>query len=155
MSVLSEDALRKKWSFLLRICSVNVNKSPRNYRYGHIYWINPEWKLHFLCSDNLNDLQVKNQKPLGLCWDWIILISNKNWKNLNTSWKLLKIFEKTTYLDELFHFCSNFLVTEILNTRLNPCIIVFMKFLFEKTPAYCKRMSHGNKTIKFTEFSKK
>ena len=45
------NTLHKKWSFLLRISSVNVTKSARDCK-------NPEWKeildgkLHFLCSDN-------------------------------------------------------------------------------------------------------
>ena len=31
----------QKWSFTLRISSVNVTKSAGNYRFGHIYWRNP------------------------------------------------------------------------------------------------------------------
>ena len=34
-------ALHKKWSFPLRISSVNVTKSPVSCRFGHIYWSNP------------------------------------------------------------------------------------------------------------------
>ena len=33
--------LHKKWSFRLRISSVNVTKSAGNCRFGHIYWRNP------------------------------------------------------------------------------------------------------------------
>ena len=33
--------LHQKWSFLLSIFSVNVNKSAGNCRFGHIYWRNP------------------------------------------------------------------------------------------------------------------
>ena len=44
-------ALHKKWSFLLRISSVNVTKSTVSFGFGHIYRRNPQWKkLHFLCS---------------------------------------------------------------------------------------------------------
>ena len=32
--------LHKKWSFPLRISSVNVTKFAGNYRFGHIYWRN-------------------------------------------------------------------------------------------------------------------
>ena len=41
--------LRKKWSFPLRISSVNVNvtKSAGNWGFGHIYWENPQWKTLF------------------------------------------------------------------------------------------------------------
>ena len=34
-------SLHKKWSFLLRISSVNVAKSAVSYGFGHIYWKNP------------------------------------------------------------------------------------------------------------------
>ena len=33
--------LHKKWSFPLRISSVNVTKSAGNFGFGHIYWKNP------------------------------------------------------------------------------------------------------------------
>ena len=33
--------LHKKWSFSLRISSVNVTKSTVNCGFGHIYWRNP------------------------------------------------------------------------------------------------------------------
>ena len=40
-------SLRKKWSFSLRISSVNVTKFESCCRLGHIYWRNPEWKATF------------------------------------------------------------------------------------------------------------
>ena len=42
-------ALHKKWSFSLRISSVNVTKSTGNCGFGSIHWRNSE-KLHFLYS---------------------------------------------------------------------------------------------------------
>ena len=42
--------LRKKWSFPLRIPSVNVTKSAVCYGFGYIYCRNPSWKTSFLCS---------------------------------------------------------------------------------------------------------
>ena len=36
-----------KWSFPLRISSVNVTKSAGNCGFGHIYWRNPSWKTPF------------------------------------------------------------------------------------------------------------
>ena len=39
--------LHKKWSFLLRISSVNVTKSADFCGFGHIYWRNPQWKTSF------------------------------------------------------------------------------------------------------------
>ena len=41
----------KKWSFPLRIYSVNVAKSAGSCWFGHIYWINLYWKPSFLCSE--------------------------------------------------------------------------------------------------------
>ena len=41
-----------KWSFLLRISSVNVTKSG-NCGFGHICWRNLNRKLHILCSFNI------------------------------------------------------------------------------------------------------
>ena len=40
-------SLHKKWSFALRISSVNVPKSARNCGFGHIYWRNPYCKTSF------------------------------------------------------------------------------------------------------------
>ena len=44
--------LHKKWSFPLRISSVNVTKSAGNCRFGHIYWKNLNGKFNFLCRRN-------------------------------------------------------------------------------------------------------
>ena len=41
LSTLISSTLHKKWSFPLRISSVNVTKSAGNSGYGHIYWRNP------------------------------------------------------------------------------------------------------------------
>ena len=40
-------SLHKKWSFPLRISSVNVTKSTITCGFGHIYWRNPTWKTSF------------------------------------------------------------------------------------------------------------
>ena len=39
--------LHKKWSFPLRISSVNVTKFAWNCGFGHVYWRNPEWETSF------------------------------------------------------------------------------------------------------------
>ena len=39
--------LHKKWSFLLRISSLNATKSTGNCGFCHIYWRNPKWKASF------------------------------------------------------------------------------------------------------------
>ena len=45
--IFSHLALRKKWSFPLRISSVNVTKSAVSCGFGHIYWRNLSWKTSF------------------------------------------------------------------------------------------------------------
>ena len=40
-------SLHTKWSFPLRISSVNVTKSAVSCGFGHIYWRNPKWKTSF------------------------------------------------------------------------------------------------------------
>ena len=39
--------LHKKWSFPLKISSVNVTKSAVSCKCGHNYWRNPRWKTSF------------------------------------------------------------------------------------------------------------
>ena len=43
-------SVHKKWSFPLRISSVNVTESTGICGFGHIYWRILKKKLHFLCS---------------------------------------------------------------------------------------------------------
>ena len=49
-SCFSLYSLHKKWSFPLRIFSVNVTKSAVSCEFGHIYWRNPYWKTSFFCA---------------------------------------------------------------------------------------------------------
>ena len=42
-----KSSLLKKWSFPLRIFSLNVTKSTVSRGFGHIYWRNPKWKTSF------------------------------------------------------------------------------------------------------------
>ena len=55
--------LRKKWSFPLRVSSVNVTKSAVSCGFGHIYWKNPWWKLLFfvLCKYGLKVFWWENK----------------------------------------------------------------------------------------------
>ena len=53
----------KKWSFPLRISSVNVTKSAGNCRLGHIYWRNSEWKTSFF-------VQCNERETIILIWVW-------------------------------------------------------------------------------------
>ena len=45
--------MHKKWSFPLRIFSVNVTKSAVCCGFGHIYWRNPKWKTSFFVQCTL------------------------------------------------------------------------------------------------------
>ena len=45
-----KNTLHKKWSFALRISSVNVTKSAGNSGFGQIYWRNPECKTSLFCA---------------------------------------------------------------------------------------------------------
>ena len=42
--------LHKKWSFPLRISSVNATKSVVSCGFCHSYWRNPYWKTSFFCA---------------------------------------------------------------------------------------------------------
>ena len=42
--------LHKKWSFQLRISSINVTKSVVSCGFGHIYWRTLKWKTSFFCA---------------------------------------------------------------------------------------------------------
>ena len=57
----------QKWSFPLRIYSVNVTKSTDSCGFGHIYWRNPYWKTSFLVQrikwDTFNKLQFDTSWP--------------------------------------------------------------------------------------------
>ena len=52
---------QKKWTFPLRISSVNVTKSAGNFRFGQIYWRNPEWKTSFFLDCQLFSVLVLAQ----------------------------------------------------------------------------------------------
>ena len=51
----------QKWSFPLRISSVNVTKSAVSCGFGHIYWANPLWETSFFvqCHVLVTSVKVK------------------------------------------------------------------------------------------------
>ena len=53
-------AQKMKFSIKNSIKKVNVTKWAEKYGFGNIYWRNPKWKLHFLCSDS----QISSINPL-------------------------------------------------------------------------------------------
>ena len=52
-SLSERSTLHKKWSFSLRISSVNVTKFKRNCSCGHIYWKSPWWNNSFFARCNI------------------------------------------------------------------------------------------------------
>ena len=68
--------LHKKWSFLLRISSVNMTKFAGNCGFGLIYWRILNRKLHFLCSLILSENSVHIDKsiafPINKVSQWTI-----------------------------------------------------------------------------------
>ena len=53
-------SIHKKWSFPLRISSVNVTKSAVSCGFGHICWRNPSWKISFFCAS----ISINQQLPM-------------------------------------------------------------------------------------------
>ena len=51
---VEELTLHKKWSFPLKISSVNVTKFAGNCSFGQIYWRNPWWKTSFFVQCQLS-----------------------------------------------------------------------------------------------------
>ena len=69
--------LHKKWSFLLRISSVNVTKSAGKCGFGHIYWKNSQWKTSFFVqwSDwNLQKIKQELSNTLRLNYGYLKII---------------------------------------------------------------------------------
>ena len=61
----------KKWSFPLRISSVNVTKSTGNCELGHIYWRNPSWNTSFFVqwlkpkTNKSEDKSIRNTNDIN------------------------------------------------------------------------------------------
>ena len=68
---------RKKFSFPLRISSVNVTNSAVSCRFGHICWRNRNGKLHFLCNQNLE-----------LCWNTLFFLDVNVLETVPRSWSV-------------------------------------------------------------------
>ena len=58
---ITKDQLHRKWSFPLRISTVNVTKFTVSCGFGHIYWRNPQWKTSFFV-----------QWPLRGPYQWVL-----------------------------------------------------------------------------------
>ena len=80
-----QQTLHKKWSFPLRISSVNVTKSAGNWGFGHIYWRNPLIENFIFCAvKNIIFKILPCCNKIYLLWDVSIL------KCLSSLKKILK-----------------------------------------------------------------
>ena len=57
----------QKWSFPLRISSVNLTKSAVSCGFGLIYWRNPSWKTSFFVQHKLK-LLLSNEITHDITW---------------------------------------------------------------------------------------
>ena len=72
-------ALHKKWSFPLRISSVNVTKSPVSCRVGRNYWRNPSWKISFFMQCSFQwKIEYRHILLLWKAWQMIMIIMMTN-----------------------------------------------------------------------------
>ena len=87
-NLLLQSTALKKWSFPLRISSVNVTKTAVSCGFGHIYWRNPEWKNSFF---------VQWKYCCSLLWVTILL-------DRNSIQALHRTFQLNIYIAHFFHF---------------------------------------------------
>ena len=66
MLVTYEQSLHKKWSFPLRISSINVTESAVSCEFSHIYWRNPEQKTSIFLSCE-SSFQLLNNHASNWC----------------------------------------------------------------------------------------
>ena len=82
--------LHKKWSFSLRILSVNMTKSADSCGFGHIYWKYPSRKTSFFmeqnflhsCSHQNHIVEVNYYFNIyfSQCWCWNFQKLDKNYR---------------------------------------------------------------------------
>ena len=70
----NKQALHKKWSFPLRISSVNVTKSTVSCEFVQIYWRDPQWKTSFLVQWKIISTCARQM----LCLDYSNLQERRN-----------------------------------------------------------------------------
>ena len=87
----------KKWSFSLRISSVNVIKSAVSCKFGHIYWRNASWKTSFFVQCVYTTIRITGISSRGRnSWKVFdsatttLMISNKEMEDIL---KIVKSFE--------------------------------------------------------------
>ena len=98
--------LCKKWSFPLRISSVNMTKFAVSCGFGHIYWTNPQWKTSFF-------VQWKNPHS-EIFWSTFFRIWNGFWDS-KSKCKIMQI--------------RKIPITDILHRESSFCIVKFGYFI--------------------------
>ena len=83
----NKQILHKKWSFLLRISSLNVTISAVSYGFGHICWRHPQWKTSFLVQWKIRSTCARKM----LCLDYSNLQEKRNLRR-NYTWLLEGIY---------------------------------------------------------------
>ena len=88
---IAPQTLHNKWSFPLRIFSVNVTKSEISSGFGHIYWKYPNEKLHFFVQWNIyfsvfvfQLVTLNALKNIDFAMELKILRFRKHWLNSGT-----------------------------------------------------------------------
>ena len=92
----------KKWSFPLKVFSVNVTKSAGNCGFRHIYWEVHNWKLQFFWSVVISMISVKLlYSDFTSLWRWhwssLSLVSFFNMSNLSSSFNYFYLFQGTPF----------------------------------------------------------
>ena len=83
--------LHKKWSFPLRIFSLNVTKFALSCGFDHIYWRNPKWKTSFFVEWSLREKFPNTEFLL------VHIFLYLDWIQENTDQKKLRIFSHSGY----------------------------------------------------------
>ena len=90
-------ALHKKWSFSLRISSVNVIKSAVSYTFGHIYWRILNRKLHFCAVLVFRECRKRPVAWSRLTYLFILLLAETSIAKAKS--QILKVSQKLSYLN--------------------------------------------------------
>ena len=113
----------QKWSFPLKISSVNVTKSARNSGFDHIYWKNPSWKTSFF----IGCLKFRH-----VAW---ILASISNFRYNDR-----RCFIKIDILENFAKFERKYLYRSLCFNKVSiprfPCFLL-LKFCFDEVTAAC------------------
>ena len=73
-------SLHKKWSFPLRISSINLIQSAGNCGFGHIYWRNPRWKTSFFVQYYFTKIKTQERPQIGQIGDPVAELTKLGWQ---------------------------------------------------------------------------